>query len=52
MFTCLNGNQSIPWSGVNNDVCDCADGSDEPGTSACNNGRLVGGTVSTYYKAV
>lgn len=34
-FRCLDGSKSIPISAVNNDVCDCADGSDEPGTSAC-----------------
>merc|ERR1739838_71012 len=39
-FVCLTGNQTIDWSGVNNDFCDCADGSDEPGTSACKNGRF------------
>lgn len=41
LFICLNGNQSVPWSAVNNENCDCADGSDEPGTSACENGRFV-----------
>merc|ERR1712136_601348 len=39
-FTCLSGNESIPWAFVNNDYCDCSDGSDEPGTSACKNGRF------------
>lgn len=34
LWKCLNG-QVIPWAFVNDDYCDCADGSDEPGTSAC-----------------
>uniref|UniRef100_H2Z0K0 Glucosidase II beta subunit N-terminal domain-containing protein n=1 Tax=Ciona savignyi TaxID=51511 RepID=H2Z0K0_CIOSA len=40
LFTCFSGNQSIVWSAVNNDYCDCEDGSDEPGTSACKNGKF------------
>nr|CAB3265165.1 glucosidase 2 subunit beta [Phallusia mammillata] len=39
-FTCLSGNQTVAWISVNNDYCDCADGSDEPGTSACHNGKF------------
>ena len=39
-FTCLDGSETIPFSLVNDDYCDCADGSDEPGTSACTNGRF------------
>ena len=36
-FTCLDSSASFPSSRVNDDYCDCADGSDEPGTSACPN---------------
>ncbi|KAF9325374.1 hypothetical protein BG006_011144 [Podila minutissima] len=37
-WTCLDSSKTISFSAVNDDYCDCLDGSDEPGTSACGNG--------------
>lgn len=34
-FKCINSDVSIPYSAVNDNYCDCPDGTDEPGTSAC-----------------
>merc|ERR1712071_413345 len=39
-FTCLDGSATIPFKYVNDDYCDCQDGSDETGTSACPNGSF------------
>ncbi|KAJ8382878.1 hypothetical protein SKAU_G00036560 [Synaphobranchus kaupii] len=39
-FLCIDGSKIIPFEQVNDDYCDCPDGSDEPGTSACTNGRF------------
>lgn len=35
MWKCLGSDVRIPFDRVNDDFCDCPDGSDEPGTSAC-----------------
>lgn len=40
MFHCLNDSVAIPYSKLNDDYCDCADGSDEPSTTACSNGKF------------
>ena len=48
-FECLDGSLIIPFKHVNDDYCDCADGSDEPGTSACTNGSFF--CQNTGYKS-
>jgi hypothetical protein len=40
-FTCFISKVRIGWEYVNDDYCDCpGDGSDEPSTSACMNGKF------------
>eukprot|EP00802_Teleaulax_amphioxeia_P031363 Tamp_34559.p1 GENE.Tamp_34559~~Tamp_34559.p1 ORF type:complete len:127 (-),score=13.01 Tamp_34559:132-512(-) len=39
-FKCDQGLVVLPVSKVNDDYCDCEDGSDELGTSACANNRF------------
>lgn len=40
LFKCLNGIGEIPFDKVNDDYCDCHDGSDETFTNACSNGKF------------
>ncbi|KAM5532645.1 hypothetical protein V8D89_013689 [Ganoderma adspersum] len=50
-WQCLDGSKTIDWAALNDDFCDCADGSDEPGTSACPNSRFYcvnAGHVGAY----
>ncbi|KAL0970499.1 hypothetical protein UPYG_G00242890 [Umbra pygmaea] len=39
-FLCIDGSKLMSFDHVNDDYCDCSDGSDEPGTAACPNGRF------------
>ncbi|KAG9293221.1 hypothetical protein G9A89_010592 [Geosiphon pyriformis] len=53
-WECLDGSAKIPWEAINDDFCDCTDGSDEPGTSACLNSRFFcqnRGHIPAYIEA-
>lgn len=39
-FKCINSMENISFDKINDDYCDCMDGSDEPGTNACANGEF------------
>lgn len=39
-FKCLHSSEEVSYHRVNDNYCDCQDGSDEPSTSACHNGRF------------
>ena len=40
LFKCLNSPEEISFNKVNDDYCDCTDGSDETSTNACSNGKF------------
>jgi len=46
VFTCKDRSQTILLSWVNDDYCDCGDGSDEMGTSACKNNHFLCGRIT------
>ena len=35
LFQCLSSKEQIPYDYINDDYCDCVDGTDEPSTNAC-----------------
>jgi protein kinase C substrate 80K-H len=39
-FKCDSGSKILKQKQINDDYCDCKDGADEPGTSACDNGKF------------
>lgn len=41
-FKCFLSGEVIDFRKVNDDYCDCADSTDEPGTNACRDGDLYG----------
>eukprot|EP00011_Vannellida_sp_DIVA3-517-6-12_P007673 CAMPEP_0114611814 /NCGR_PEP_ID=MMETSP0168-20121206/4308_1 /TAXON_ID=95228 ORGANISM="Vannella sp., Strain DIVA3 517/6/12" /NCGR_SAMPLE_ID=MMETSP0168 /ASSEMBLY_ACC=CAM_ASM_000044 /LENGTH=410 /DNA_ID=CAMNT_0001822795 /DNA_START=189 /DNA_END=1421 /DNA_ORIENTATION=- len=45
-FVCLQSGERIDGAAVNDDYCDCADGTDEPGTSACS--HILDGSVNEF----
>uniref|UniRef100_A0A7C9DGX0 Glucosidase II beta subunit N-terminal domain-containing protein n=1 Tax=Opuntia streptacantha TaxID=393608 RepID=A0A7C9DGX0_OPUST len=40
LIKCKDGSKSFSRDRINDDYCDCVDGTDEPGTSACPSGKF------------
>ncbi|KDP31765.1 hypothetical protein JCGZ_12226 [Jatropha curcas] len=40
LIKCKDGSKSFPRDSLNDNFCDCVDGTDEPGTSACPRGKF------------
>lgn len=40
LFKCLDSHLEIPFSLINDNYCDCPDGTDETITNACSNGKF------------
>ncbi|TDH70308.1 hypothetical protein CCR75_001657 [Bremia lactucae] len=51
-FVCDHGHQRLDFSRLNDNYCDCADGSDEPGTSACSHTPAVFHCVNAGFFSV
>ena len=51
MFACDNNQKVLLPAFVNDDFCDCDDGSDEPGTAACPNGRFFCAEEGLFFPA-
>ncbi|ERL92050.1 glucosidase 2 subunit beta isoform X1 [Dendroctonus ponderosae] len=49
-FTCIKSGEVISFQQVNDNYCDCADSSDEPGTNACPDGLFHCGIISANPK--
>ena len=47
IFKCRFSGEEISSSSINDDFCDCKDGSDEPGTSACSHIIILDSYEST-----
>lgn len=48
-FTCITSGEKINFELVNDNYCDCLDGSDEPGTDACPNGQFFCTEQNDHY---